>query len=202
MQDVPSSGRGRLGLAGGLAAILAVAIFVMGIVGLAIGSPSLRPWLAVLFGINAAVGAVSLGTLRAANPVDIAVLVLTAVTFIGFWPGPGKPHKIWMGVAIALPLAGIAVLLATGLWGRSGLMGGGLVLSLLMLGDRAFRPLGFLGIAANSLLLVGDFATGGSSVPVIAALVAVGYLLLLVWFVWIAARLLSAKPSPCALQTT
>jgi hypothetical protein len=124
MGDVPSTGRGRLEVVGGLAAILAVAILVIGIVSLAIGFPSLRPWLAVLFGINAAIGAVSHGTLRAANPVDIALPVLTAVTFIGFWPGPGKPHKIWMGIAIALPLAGIAVLLATGLAGRSGLMGG------------------------------------------------------------------------------
>jgi hypothetical protein len=53
-------------------------------------------------------------------------------------------------------------------------MGGGLMLSFLMLGDRACRSLGFLGIAANSLLLVGDFATAGSSVPVIAALNASG----------------------------
>ena len=151
--------------------------------------------LLTLAAVLSAVGAVSLGTLKAANPVDVAVLVLTAATFIGFWPGPCRPHKIWMGIAIALPLAGIAVLLATGLWGRSGLMGGGLVLSFLMLSDRACRPLGFLGIAANSLLLVGDFATDGSSAPAIAALVAVGYVLLLVWFVWIAVRLLSAKPS-------
>ncbi len=129
------------------------------------------------------------------------MLLLTAVTFLGFWPGPGKPHKIWMGVAIALPLAGIAVLLATGLWGRSGLMGGGLVLSFLMLGDGAFRPLGFLGMAVNLLLLIGDFATVGPGVPLVAALVAVGYLLLLVWLVWIAGSLLNAKPSSGALPT-
>ncbi len=186
---------------GGLAAILAAAILVIGIAGLALGAPSLRLWLALLFGINAAVGTVSPQTLRATNPVDIAMLVLAALTFAGFWPGPGKPHKIWMGVAIALPLAGIAVLLATGLAGRSGLMGGGLVLSLLMLGDRESRPLGFLGIAANALLLVGDFATAGPGLPVIAAVVAVGYLLLVAWFVWIGARLLKAKPSSSGLHT-
>lgn len=187
---------------GGLAAILAAAILVIGIVALAIGVGSLRPWLVVLLGINASVGAVSPGTLRAINTVDVVVLVLTAVTFLGFWPGPGKPHRIWMGVAIALPLAGIAVLLATGLAGRSGLMGGGLVLALLMLGDRALRPLGTVGIAANSLLLVGDFATSGSSVPVVAILAAAGYLLLLAWFVWMAAWLLRAGPSRSFRQST
>jgi len=91
-----------------------------------------------------------------------------------------------MGLASLLPLAGIAVLFATNLQGRSGLMGGGLVLSVLLLGDRTFRPLGYLGAVANLLLLAGDFATSGAGSPLVASLIAVGYVMLLVWFVWIA----------------
>lgn len=40
-------------LAGGVAAILAAATLLMGIAGLTVHSQRGRPWLAVLFGINA-----------------------------------------------------------------------------------------------------------------------------------------------------
>jgi hypothetical protein len=90
-----------------------------------------------------------------------------------------------MGLASLLPLAGIAVLFATNLQGRSGLMGGGLVFSVLLLGDRTFRPLGYLGVT-NLLLLAGDFATSGAGSTLVAGLIAVGYVMLVVWFAWIA----------------
>lgn len=170
----------------GLAAALAALVLLVGIAGLATGTPAVRPWLAVLFGIDAGMGGVSLGSLGGIDPIDVVVLVLAGVAFAGFWPGPGKPHKPWMGLAILLPFAGIGVLVATGLWGRSGLMGGGLVLSLLMLGNPGFKRLGYLGIAANLLLLAGDFATTGRSV-LVAGVVALGYVLMIAWLAWIAA---------------
>jgi hypothetical protein len=163
---------------------------VVGIVGLIVGSPVRRPWLAVLFGINAALAEMSLDSLNVVNPIDIVVLVLAAIAFTGFWPGPGTPHRVLMGLAILLPLASIAVLLGTDLQARSGLIGGGLVLSFLMLGDRAFRPLGYLGAVANLFLLVGDFATSGARSTLVASLVGVGYVLLVSWSAWIALRFL------------
>jgi hypothetical protein len=96
-----------------------------------------------------------------------------------------------MGLAILLPLAGIAVLLGTGLQGRSGLMGSGLVLSVLLIGNRTFRSLGYLGGVANLLLLIGDFATFGTGSALVASLVAFGYVLLIVWFASIAWLLMS-----------
>jgi hypothetical protein len=71
-------------------------------------------------------------------------------------------------------------------------MGAGLVIAFLMLKSRAFKPLGYLGIVANALLLVGDFATGGSRDPFVATLVGVGYVLLIAWFLLIGARLLNS----------
>jgi len=91
-----------------------------------------------------------------------------------------------MGLAILLPLAAIAVLLATGLEGRSGPMDGGLVLSDLLVCSRMFRPLGYFGRAANLLLLIGDFSTAGARSALVTSLVAFGYILLIVWFGWIA----------------
>ena len=64
------------------------------------------------------------------------------------------------------------------------------MIAFLMLKSRAFKPLASLGLLANVLLLGGDLATGGSRAPFTAALVGVGYVLLIAWFLWIGARLL------------
>lgn len=192
MEPVAPSARGWLRLLGGAASIVLAVLLAVGIVGLVTMSASIRPWLGVLVGINAGYGGVAPASLRVVNPVDIAALVLTSVAFAGFWPGPGRPHKVWMALAIGLPLAGIGVLLATGLAGRSALMAAGIVLSCLMLADHTVRSLGYVGIAANFLVLVADFATVGRSIPV-AGLVGIGYLLLLAWFAWIAVTLLAPR---------
>ncbi|MGW9630999.1 hypothetical protein ACWGST_09870 [Agromyces sp. NPDC055520] len=183
------SGRAR-SEAGGIAAALVALLLLVGIIGLAFGVPGVRPWLAVLFGINGGVGGVELVSLGFVNPVDVVMLALAGLAFSGTWPGPARPHRLWMCLSILLPLAGIAVLAVTGEWGRSGLMGGGVVLSFLMLGSRQWRPVGVVGLAANLLLLTGDFATLGTRMPLIAGIIAVGYVLLLAWFLWMAVRLL------------
>jgi hypothetical protein len=171
---------------GGVGSALEATVLSVGIVGLIVASSALQPWLAVLFGINAAIHGLSLDALGVINAIDIVVLALAAIAFAGFWPGPGKPHRVWTGLAILLPLAGIAVLLVSGLQGRSGLMGGGLVLSVLLIGNETFRRLGYLGGVANLLLFVGDFATSGARSALVASLVAFGYVLLMVWFAWMA----------------
>lgn len=127
------AGADPLSWAGGVAALTAAAILLAGIGGLSTRTSPLRPWLAVLFGINAGRGDVTLDTLREIKPIDILLLLLAGVAFIGFWPGPATRQVPWMALAIGLPFAGILILVATGLWGRSGLMGGALVLSILML---------------------------------------------------------------------
>lgn len=182
--------RSRIGAASALAAGF---LLVVGMVGLVAAARPLRPWLAVLFGINAGVGSVSMASLRVVNAIDVAVLALAALTFMGLWPGPSKPHKFWMGLAIALPVAGIGVLLATANAGRSGLMGGGVVLSILMLLHRRWRLAGGLGLLANGILLVGDFTTAGGASPLTATLVGVGYVLLIAWFAWLGVRLFTSE---------
>lgn len=182
-------------VAGGVSALAAAALLLVGVGGLVAVKPALRPWLAVLLGINAGLAQVSMGSLKVVNAIDVAVLALSSIAFLGLWPGPVKPHKVWMGLAVALPIAGIGVLIATGLAGRSGLMGGGLVLSALMLGDRRWRPVGVVGLAANALLLVGDFATVGRFSTLVTAVVGAGYVLIVAWFIWIGNRQLGAAPS-------
>ncbi|HET7399668.1 MAG TPA: hypothetical protein VFJ94_14215 [Intrasporangium sp.] len=174
-----------------MAAILAAAMLLAGIAGLVTRSPRGRPWLTVLFGINAGYGEVSPDTLRTVQPVDVLLLVLAGVTYSGFWPGPGAGHLAWIVLAIAQPVLGIAILLVTRLWGRSGLMGGALVLSFLMLIDDTWTAAGWLGVTASVLLLVGDFATTGAPRRPLAWVLAAGYAALTLWFGWIGGILLT-----------
>jgi hypothetical protein len=168
-----SAGLVAVVLVGGLKSLLAV---LQGL--------GFHNWLVLLFQINA--GQVDYATLRVLNPLDLLILILVAMTFIGLWPSLARGRKIWISIAIAQPLLGIVLLLATHLLGRSAVMGGGLVISILMLRAEGFKVSGWLGIIANSLLLVSDFGTTGSPAPLLAAAAAAGYLLLLAWYVSIA----------------
>lgn len=175
--------------AGGIAAIVTAATLLVGVAGMATDDRRTRPWLVVLFKINA--GYDSRETLRGVEPVDVVLLLLAGVTYAGFWPGPGGDHPVWMVLAIAQPLLGIPLLLATRTLGRSGLMGGGFVLSILMLVAGTWTAAGWLGAVASGLLLVGDFGTTGRRSRLLAVLLAVGYGALVVWFGWVAVLLLA-----------
>ena len=96
-----------------------------------------------------------------------------------------------MTLAVAQPLLGVAILLSTRLSGRSGLMGGALVLSILMAVDSPWAAAGWLGATASALLLAGDFGTTGSRRRSLAWVIAVGYGGLVVWFSWVSALLLA-----------
>jgi hypothetical protein len=162
-----------------------------GIGGMARRSRRVRPWLVVLFEINSGRHDASRETLRGVEPVDVLLLVMAGVAYTGFWPGPGASHVVWMTLAIAQPLLGIPLLLGTRLLGRSGLMGGALVLSILMLVDGTWTATGWLGATAGLLLLVGDFGTTGRPSPPLAAFLGLGYGLLVAWFAWVAVLLLA-----------
>jgi hypothetical protein len=176
---------------GGIAAIVAAATLLVGIAGMAPRSHRARPWLVVLLKINAGYDDVSRETLRGVESFDVLLLLLAVATYTGFWPGPGAHHVVWMTLAIAQPLLGIPLLLGTRLFGRSGLMGGALVLSILMLVDGAWTAAGWLGVTASLLLLAGDFGTTGRTSRLLAALLAVGYGALVAWFGWVAVLLLA-----------
>lgn len=194
-EAVGARGSRALSRVGGAASILAALLLTIGLVGLAVSPPGLgiRNWLVVLLQINAGLGGLPADPLRVLNPLDVAALILVGVAFLGLWPGPGRPHRLWMAIAVALPFLGIAVLLVTHQAGRSGVMGGGIVVAILMFSSRGSKPLACLGLASNVFLLVGDFATGGFRAPVVAGLVGVGYLLLGAWFVLIGLRLLRGQ---------
>jgi hypothetical protein len=186
---------GVTSVAGGVAALLAASLLLVGIAALVLGLPGLelRTWLVVLFQINAGLGRLPADPLRVFNPLDVVLLVLTAAAILGIWQMLPRVSRAWLCLSVGLPFAGIALLLATHIAGRSSLMGAGFVVSLVMLRDRDLRRLGILGVVANALLFVGDLGTGDSTQPLGAVMVAVGYLLLLAWFALIGVRLLGSS---------
>ncbi|MDU0312266.1 hypothetical protein RKE38_01105 [Phycicoccus sp. M110.8] len=173
---------------GGVAAALTAALLGVGAAG-AVGRPGGRPWLVVLHDVNAGRRGVTLETLRGVHPVDVALLVLAAGAYAGFWPRLGAAHHVWLVLAVAQPVAGVPLLLVTRRVGRSGLMGGALVVSVLLLVEDVWVAAGWLGAAASALLLVGDFDTTGRPNRVLAATITTGYAALFVWF-WVLALLL------------
>jgi hypothetical protein len=194
----PATG-GVTSMAGGVAALLAASLLLVGIGALVLGLPrlELRTWLVVLFQINAGIGTLPAEPLRVFNPLDVAMLVLAAAATLGIWQMLPRVSRAWLYLSVGLPFAGIVLLLTTHIAGRSSLMGAGLVVSLFMLRDAELRDVGILGVFADALLFVGDLGTGDSTRPLITIVVAVGYLLLLAWFVLVALRLLgSSRRSP------
>lgn len=138
----------------------------------------------LLFQVN--LGRIDYDSLKSLNPLDLLVLLLVGITLVGLWPVLARGKKVWISIAVAQPFLGIVLLAATHLLGRSAVMGGSLVAAFLMLRTPDYKFTGWLGIAASSLLLVGDFGTTGSKVPFLAGCVGIGYLLLVAWFAWIA----------------
>lgn len=181
---------------GGASALVLTATLGASLLSFVVRLPGLgfRNWLIVLFELNAGVGSLPVDPLRILNPLDLAILALAGVTFLGLWPVLGRTSRSWASIVVALPFAGIAVLLVTQWAGRSALIGAGVVVGFLMLERAGLRPLGYLGLLANALLLAGDLATSTFRAPVVAALVGVGYLLLLAWFLRVGLLLLRLPP--------
>lgn len=167
----------------GAAAVLASMTLVAGIIGLAGGTGlGIRNWLVVLFQMNTGVGTLPADPLNVVNPLDQIFLILSGFTFLGLWPGPARHQKFWMTVAVALPFVGLILLLFTHEAGRSAVMGSGVVVAVLMLRNDALRKLGYLGLLANVTLLIADFATSGSRQPIVAAVIAAGYIPMIAWY--------------------
>ncbi len=175
---------------GGVAALLVAVTLLIGAAGLVVGAGRWSPWLAILFGFNARYRVASRDELHGVKAIDVALLVSAGAAYVAFWPGSGASHVAWMTLAIAQPLLGIPVLMATKLSGRSGLMGGALVLAVLMLVDGTWPVVAWVGVSAAVLLLLGDFGTRARPARLLAGFLAVGYGVLVAWFACLATILL------------
>ncbi len=193
----------RLNQIGGIAAIVAAALWLVGLVNLIVTSPMpgvaygwLGPfrdnWLIVLFKLNAGFDDVGFDRLHGLRPVDLLIMALVATMHVGLYAALRRTSRIGSLVAVIQPFLGIVLLLATQMAGRSTVMGAGLVISLVMLRSNVYGKVSaWTGILASVLLLIGDVSTTpGSRSDLVAVLIGIGYVLLMTWFLMVGRRLL------------
>jgi hypothetical protein len=178
----------------GLLFVIAVIILIMAQLGILNGwlSQLQNIWLIKLLQLNAGINGVSFNMMHGLNLPDIIILVLVFVVHIGLYTTLRRTSKIWSVIALVQPFLGILIFVITEEWGRSAVMGAGLVISIVMLRSNIFgKTIAFLGIMACVLLLVGDFSTSDSAHSIfVAFLIGIGFTLLTIWFFLVGKRLL------------
>jgi hypothetical protein len=201
-----NSRRSRLYVIGGTAALLAGALFLIGAADLIITrvaygtlgesiSPVQNNWLIVIFKLHAGVGGVQISNLQVFNFLDLVILALVSITYLGLYAALHRTSKIWSIIALIQPFLGIVLFVATKSAGRSSVMGAGLVISAVMLRGNIFnKVIAFMGLLASALLLAGDLSAG--AIPpssLVATLFGIGYMLLITWLFFVARRLFQVR---------
>ncbi len=180
-------------VAGALFLIAAIELIITGFrLGAVIGWLTLIPdnWLMVTLKLHAGFNGVEPNQLYELNLLDVAIMALISITYLGLYAALRRTGKILSVIALVQPFLGIALFVATKSAGRSGVMGAGLVISLVMLrGDIFNKAIAYIGILSSILLLVGDISVGIAHSDIIAILTVIGYMLLLAWLLLVAQRL-------------
>jgi hypothetical protein len=193
---------------GGVCALALLGLLIIGAVGVVRSWSSSAPvgwleplegnWLVVLFKVNIPGSGVGEGLLAVLNPLDIAIMVLFAVTSVALSVALRDAGRALAIIAVVLAILGIPVFLATAAAGRSAVLVSSLIISITELRSSVFsKRSAYLGIAASALLFFGgDIATAllRSSVAV-AALIGAGYVLWLIWLLSLAFGLLGLSGS-------
>jgi hypothetical protein len=123
--------------------------------------------------------------------LDLVILVLTATMYVGLYAALRNTSKIWSLIALAQPILGIVLFLATKSAGRSSVMGAELVISLVMMTSKVFnKRIAYIGILSSTLLLAGDLGASMAPSIILAVVTGTGYLLLVIWLWLVGRRLL------------
>jgi|WetSurSiteA1Bulk_404760.scaffolds.fasta_scaffold71456_1 hypothetical protein len=154
-------------------------------------SSLINNWLMVIFKLFIGVDYMTFEHLQQINLLDLSILILTGIAFLGLYFSLRKTSQIWSLVALLLPFLGILLFLITKTAGRSAFMGSILIISLVMLKSRIYaKATSIIGLVASALLFLGDFTLGSINSKVIVALFGLGYILAIIWFLLIARCLL------------
>ena len=194
---------------GAVATLITLALFLIGISGIiSVGLQSTltngwftqlqNNWLVVLFKLNVGFSGVQQDLLNTLNLLDTVIMILLGIVFLALYGLLKRASKIWALIAAFLPFIGIPIFLITATAGRSNLLIGGLIISAVMLRRNIFSKVtAYVGLMASTLLFfAGDIATAiFSSSSVIAAFIAVGYMLWIIWLLLLARKLFQNRVS-------
>lgn len=177
----------------GAVVLIVFVLFLMGIIGL-IGN--LQPdtisgwiannWLVKLFKMNTGINGESIYVF---NLLDVLIIGLFGIMSLALYPALRKVSKIWSIIAISQPFLGIVIFSITHSAGRSGVLTAVLTISIIMLWNNNFSKItAYMGILAGGLLLTGDILSSPSWF-IIAIIIAIGYILIMIWYIMIALKL-------------
>jgi hypothetical protein len=205
---VTGSAWNSLATAGGAAAAIAgglflIAAFELGVAALSPGAVKgwlaliQHNWLVVIFKLHAGLAGVQSGDLYRLNLLDLALLILIGVAYLGLYAALRKTSQIWSIIAVIMPFLGIVLFVLTKSAGRSAVMGAGLVISIVMSRSAIFNKfIAWMGLLASAFLLLGDVSLSMVNSQFIAALTGIGYVLLIIWLFLIALRLIYFASHP------
>lgn len=158
------------------------------------GSPFPDNFILVIFKLHAHISGVREAALEVLRPLDITVMVLFSVVSFALYAALKVVSRFWAAGAAALTPIGLMMYLITEETGRSGIIAGSLVFSVLMLKGGPFgRLMASLGLSASTLLLIADGAIGFGFMEPFAVIMGVGYGLFVLWLFGLTWRLLSLR---------
>ena len=186
----------RLYIVGGVAALMLAVLFLAGIIDLITtdartGTIHQNNFIVLLFKLHAGFSEVQEESLMGLNLLDIAILAFFGTMSLALYPVLKRVNKIWAMVAMCLPFLGLGLFILTHDIGRSGILGAGLIIAVIMLWSDTFsKKVAYIGILANISLLVGDIGTAFSYSIILAIFIGIGYVLFIIWCALIGWRLL------------
>jgi hypothetical protein len=145
----------------------------------------LNNWLVILFNINFRPASTPPAALSILSSLDVALMLLVVAVIAAMYPAISSASRAWATIAFALPLLGIPIFVATATAGRSAVLLGGLIASILALRSQFGSPVSaYAGILGAALLLfLGDFGTALFAPSILVGIfIAVGYIL---WTIWV-----------------
>jgi len=192
LQTKDSSRKLFFKICGGVALLLE-ALFLIGIISLIVEGPQPSPldssitllqnnWLIKLFERNSGIGGIQSSALYIINPLDIVILILFGILFLGLYVALSHTSKIWSAIVTSFPLLGIILFLATASVGRSNLLIGGIIYSCIMLRSNIFsKATASMGLVGSTLLFIADLTSAGFFSVIVAIIISIGYILWLLW---------------------
>jgi hypothetical protein len=147
-------------------------------------------FLVLLFKLHAGFSGNQMESLMGLNLLDIAILAFFGIMSLALYPALRRVNKAWAIIAVCLPFVGLGLFILTHDIGRSGILGAGLIIAVIMLRSDIFsKATAYVGMLAYISLLVGDIGTAFSYSIILATFIGLGYVSSIVWYVLIGLRL-------------
>ena len=194
MNETDFSRGSKYHLVGGIAAISIAIILLIGIINIVVFTGQPRAtipdnFLISIFKLHAGLNGVQENVLDVFSFLDVLIIILVGVMSFALYPMLKQVYKIGAIIAISMPIIGLLLYILTHEIGRTGIIPAGLTIAIIMMFDDNFRKrTAYIGVLANSLLLIGDI--GAISYATIFAIsISMGYILFTIWCFLIAWRL-------------